>query len=169
MPMLAARLRLPSTATPRDAGHRSALHAAAQITLAQLSPLRSCKVMLGLVQNAKANAVRASLNTDQMVLSHVQVNIMFPLPRFFLSVCLCCLLDVVFVELMALNALCAMLIVLLRYDVLIRTCVFVCRLPCLCLLNFFFAVLMCCFYCCYVVHSRHKVTLPTAIRHIRFL
>jgi ribosomal protein L22 len=47
--------------------------------------------MLGLVQNAKANAVRASLNTDQMVLSHVQVNIMFPLPRFFLSVCLCCL------------------------------------------------------------------------------
>jgi hypothetical protein len=29
--------------------------------------------MLGLVQNAKANAVRASLNTDQMVLSHVQV------------------------------------------------------------------------------------------------
>jgi hypothetical protein len=29
--------------------------------------------MLGLVQNAKANAVRANLNTDDMLLSHVQV------------------------------------------------------------------------------------------------
>ena len=34
------------------------------------SRARSCS---GLVQNAKANAVRANLNTDDMLLSHVQV------------------------------------------------------------------------------------------------
>jgi ribosomal protein L22 len=45
--------------------------------------------MLGLVQNAKANAVRASLDTDSMVLSHVQVHSIHTLEplmlRFMLS------------------------------------------------------------------------------------
>ena len=45
--------------------------------------------MLGLVQNAKANAVRASLNTDQMVLSHVQVGApLLAFPRCFSCVAL---------------------------------------------------------------------------------
>lgn len=121
--MLAARLRLPSTGSPRDAGLRSASFISTQTHaliayeeradvylffvfpyvdvvwywrlhfLVFTSPIRSCKVMLGLVQNAKANAVRASLNTDQMVLSHVQVcNPCAISARSFVALHACCII-----------------------------------------------------------------------------
>merc|ERR1711907_378139 len=37
-------------------------------------PVKSCKVVLGLLRNAESNAEMKSLDTDNLVIKHIQVN-----------------------------------------------------------------------------------------------